>query len=59
MDTWCGPIGSASLVVIIAFMSQELTLNNSDEECRSWATEYLEHVWFLYAKSNFEDPKVI
>lgn len=56
-DTWCGPIGSAGLAVVIAFMSQDPTLADSDEECKIWAMSYLEHLCFLYAESDSEDLK--
>ena len=56
-DAWCGPIGSAGLAVIIAYLLQDPSLADSDEEQKIWATSYLEHLRFLYAESDAEDLK--
>jgi hypothetical protein len=57
-DSWRSTMGSTAIAAVLAFCSEEPALKNSDANCQEFAMQYLEHLRFLYEKSDSDDVKV-
>lgn len=57
-DSWRSTMGSTAIAVVLAFCNDTPELRLSDRNRQDFATEYLEHLRFLYEKAEGEDVKV-
>jgi hypothetical protein len=57
-DSWRNPISSAAIAVVLAFCNANPDLKNSNENHQLFASEYLEHLRFLYKVSDGDDVNV-
>lgn len=57
-DSWRSTIGSTAIAVVLAFLNGNPELKDSDENRQEFAMDYLEHLRFLYKKSDGEDINV-
>ena len=57
-DSWRSTVGSMAIAVVLAFCNANSDLKNSDENRQEFATQYLEHLRFLYHKADGDDAKV-
>ena len=57
-EEWRSPIGSAAIMVIIAYFASEPDEFSTDEARQEWAAWYLEHLQFAYRKSSSDNKKV-
>jgi hypothetical protein len=48
-------MGSTAIAVVLAFCNGNLDLKNSDKNRQEFAAHYLEHLRFLYQKSDGDD----
>ena len=57
-NSWHSTMGSTAIVVVLAFCNEISDLKDSDTNCQEFATEYLEHLHFLYGKSDGDNVNV-
>lgn len=57
-DSWRNTKGSTGIAVVLAYCNSHPNLKDSDENRQEFATHYLKHLRFLYAKSDGDDPLV-
>jgi hypothetical protein len=55
-DSWRSTMGSTAITVVLAFCNAKF--KDSDEDRQEFATFYLEHLRFLYQKSDDDDISV-
>ena len=51
-DSWHSTMGSTAIMVVLTFCNENSDLKYSDMNHQEFATEYLEHLHFLYRKSD-------
>jgi hypothetical protein len=57
-DSWRSTMGSTAIAVVLAFCNENPELKDSDENRQEFATQYLEHLRFLYQKADGDDTNV-
>jgi len=57
-DSWRNTTGSTGIAVVLAYCNSNPDLKDSDENRQEFATHYLEHLRFLYTKSDGDNPLV-
>ena len=57
-DSWHNVIGSAGIMVLLAFCDSQEDLWNSDEEHMEFAKYFLKDLCFLYKDTDNDDKKV-
>ena len=57
-DSWHSTMGSTAITVVLTFCNENSDLKYSDMNHQEFATEYLEHLHFLYGKSDGNDVNV-
>ena len=57
-DSWQNTIGTMAIAIVLAYCNSNPDLKDSDEARQKFAAFYLEHLRFLYEKSDGNDPEV-
>jgi hypothetical protein len=57
-DSLRNPVGSTAIAIILAYCNSNLDLKDSDDNRQEFAAYYLEHLRFLYRKSDDDNPEV-
>ena len=57
-DSWCSPIGSTGISVLIAFFQAHLDLYPTDSDRQDWAAWYLGKFRFVYKQADGDDKSV-
>ena len=57
-NSWRNTTGSTGIAVTLAYCNSNPDLKDSDDNRQEFAAHYLEHLRFLYKKSDGDDPKV-
>ena len=57
-DSWHNTTGSTAIAVVLAYCNSNPELKDSDDKRQEFAAYYLEHLRFLYKKSDDDDPTV-
>jgi hypothetical protein len=57
-DSWRSTMGSTAIAVVLAYCDATDEFKLSDRNRQNFATDYLEHLRFLYQDSEGDDAKV-